>query len=120
MKFLAAKDIFGTIEPPKGLESFAGSPVGAAGRLLTVGIRLFFIFAGITAMIWMFRGAFDWITSGGDKEKISAARQRVYNAIVGVFILIGILAVISTLEQLVFKRAFCFGLTCSIMLPQVK
>lgn len=111
-------DPFGKIKPPQGL--FAGDPATAASNLLTLGIRLFFIFAGVTALIWMLRGAFDYITSGGDKEKVSSAQQRIYNAVVGIFLLIGVLAIIATLEQLVFKRTFCFGLTCAIELPRVE
>ncbi len=121
MKFLTsipATNLFGKLKAPNGLLS--GDPATMASNLLTLGIRLFFIFSGITALIWMMRGAFDWITSGGEKEKISAAQQRVYNAVVGMFLLVGVLAIIATLEQLVFKKAFCFGLTCPIQIPTFK
>lgn len=114
-----ANNIFGKIKPPQGLEGFAQNPTEAASRLLTVGIRLFFIFAGVTALVWMMRGAFDWITSGGDKEKVAAAQQKVYNAVVGTLLLVAVLAIVATLEQLVFDGKFCFGLTCAIELPRV-
>ncbi len=123
MKYLLAAssgkvtDIFGKIKSPQGL--FSGDPATAASNLLTIGIRLFFIFAGVTALIWMLRGAFDWITSGGDKEKVSAAQQRIFNAVVGVLILVGVLAIISTLEKVVFRESFCFGLTCPIEIPRI-
>ncbi len=111
-------DLFGKIIAPQGL--FAGDPAQAVSSLFTLGIRLFFIFSGVTALIFMLRGAFDWITSGGEKEKISGAQQRIYNAFVGILILISILALIATLEGLVFKGAFCFGLTCAIKIPHVQ
>ncbi len=116
----SSNSIFGTIKPPPGLESFAGDPTAAAGNLLTVGIKLFFIFAGVAALVYLLRGSFDWITSGGEKEKIAGARQRITNALVGILILVAVLAVIATLEQKVFKQTFCFGLTCAIQLPRVK
>jgi hypothetical protein len=111
-----SNSLFGKIDPPTGL--FSGDPAAAAGSLLTLGIRLFFIFSGVTALIYMLRGSFDWITSGGEKEKISAAQQRIFNAIVGILLLVAVLAIVATLEQLVFKRTFCFGLTCAIELPR--
>lgn len=111
-------DIFGKITAPQGL--FGGNPATAASSLLTLGIRVFFIFSGVTALIFMLRGAFDYITSGGDKEKVSGAQQRIYNAVVGILILFAVLAIIATLESLVFKGAFCFGLTCAIKIPHVQ
>lgn len=112
----SSDNIFGKITPPTGL--FSGDPAASAGALLTLGIRLFFIFSGVTALIYMLRGSFDWITSGGEKEKISAAQQRIYNAIVGILLLVAVLAIVATLEKLVFKETFCFGLTCAIELPK--
>ncbi len=113
------KDVIGKISPPPGLGSFT-NPVSSLSNLLTFGVRLFFIFSGLTTLVFALRGGFDWITSGGEKEKISAAQQRITNAIVGLFILIVVLGVAATLEQFVFKGKFCFGLTCGIILPQVQ
>lgn len=110
--------LFGKITAPQGL--FGGDPATAASSLLTLGIRLFFIFSAVTALVFMLRGAFDYITSGGEKEKVSGAQQRIYNALVGIIILIAVLALIATLEGLVFKGTFCFGLTCAIKIPHVQ
>lgn len=117
---LAQKNPFGTIKPPTGLERFGTNPTESLGNLLGVGLKLFFVLSGLTALLYMVRGAFDWITSGGEKEKVAAAQQRIQNAVLGLFVLIGVLAVIGALEQLVFKEQFCFGLTCAIELSPVK
>lgn len=118
MIFAQQKNPFGTIKPPTGLERFGTNPEGSLGDLLGVGLKLFFIISGLTTLLFMARGAFDWITSGGEKEKVAAAQQRVQNAVLGLFVLIGVLAILGALEQLVFKEQFCFGLTCGIKLPR--
>lgn len=50
-------------------------------------ISLFFIVGGISTIIYFVWGAVDWILSGGDKEKISSARKKMTNAIIGLVLL---------------------------------
>lgn len=125
MKILAAtttdpkiRDLFGTVKPPKGLEEFSTDAAGSVSSLLTVVIQIFFIGAGLVAFLYLLRGSLDWIMSSGEKEKIGAAQQRIQNAIIGLILLIVVVAVIAALEQIVFNKNFCFGLTCPITLPK--
>ncbi|MDA1316632.1 MAG: hypothetical protein O3B87_01255, partial [bacterium] len=66
---------------------------------------------------YMLLGAFAWVTSGGDKDAITAARDKIQAAVVGMILLVAVLAVIWTLEQVIFKRRICLGLSCSVTLP---
>lgn len=122
MRSLIAKStidtIFGKINPPPGTPNVA-NPADAVSSALTVAIRLFFIFSALAAFLYMMLGAFDWITSSGDKEKLTKAQQRIRNAVIGIVVLLLVLALISTLEKFVFSGKFCFGLTCSIKLPKL-
>ena len=62
------------------------------GLLTTIG--------GITALIWFILGAFGWISSGGDKEKLAKnQRQMVYAATGLIFIVMawGITGILSIL-----------------------
>ncbi len=59
----------------------------STGALITSGIQILFIFAGLAVLIFIVWAAFDWITSGGDKEKVAAARRKITNAIIGLFLL---------------------------------
>jgi hypothetical protein len=65
----------------------------------------------------MLLGAFGWVTSGGDKDAIAAAREKIQAAVVGMILVVAVLAVIWTLEQVIFKRRICLGLSCSVTLP---
>src|SRR3989344_9616137 len=78
---LAQANIFGTIAPPQGAPTDLGTFIGGA-------IRLFIIVAGLFLLIYMLWGAFDWITSGGEKEKISKAQSKITNAVIGMFLVI--------------------------------
>lgn len=59
----------------------------STGSLIASGIQILFIFAGLAVLIFIVWAAFDWITSGGDKEKVAAARRKITNAIIGLFLL---------------------------------
>lgn len=64
-----------------------GNPNATVGNLIASGLQIAAIFATLAVLVFLVWGAFDWITSGGDKEKIAGARRKIVNAIIGLFIL---------------------------------
>ena len=107
-----------------GIPACQSVDVGALGfripslaDILTFAIRAFFAIAGIAALFYMLIGAFGWVTSGGDKDSITAARERIQAAVVGMILIVAVLAIIWTLEQVIFKRRVCLGLSCPVTLP---
>lgn len=62
----------------------AGPP--AIGSLISSFIGAFFIFAFVAAFFYLLIGGFNWITSGGDKAKLEAARNQITNALIGLII----------------------------------
>ncbi|CAN5161123.1 hypothetical protein BH09PAT2_BH09PAT2_01890 [soil metagenome] len=94
-----------------------GFKIPSLADLLTFAIRGFFAIAGIAALFYMLIGAFGWVTSGGDKDSIGAARDRIQAALVGMILIVAVLALIWTLEQVIFKRRICLGLSCPVTLP---
>ena len=113
----ANTEIFGKINPP------AGTPAGAdpLGAFIGTGVQAFFVIAGIAALIYLLRGAFSWIISGGDKEKLQKAQAMLRNAIVGLLLIVVVLSVMITLEDYVFNKKICFGIRreCPIKLPNI-
>lgn len=63
------------------------SAATSTGKIISTGLQIIFIFAGLAVLVFLVWGAFDWITSGGDKEKIAGARRKITNAIIGLFLL---------------------------------
>lgn len=55
-----------------------------------------FVVALIVVLVMLIIGAFEWIVSGGDKEAIAKARNRIINALVG----LAVLAIAFALTQL--------------------
>jgi hypothetical protein len=65
-------------------------------------------------MLW---GALSWVTSGGEKDGVEKARDKIVAAIVGMIMIVVALAIIWSMENIVFQRKICFGLSCSVTLP---
>lgn len=78
---------FGTVErvgPAVG----AGSPQAGFSALLVAGVNIFLIVGGIAALFYMLWGAIDYITSGGEEEKVTKARQKLTYAALGAILMI--------------------------------
>lgn len=58
----------------------------ATGKIISGIIGGMFIVAFFIALIYLITGAFHWITSGGDKNNLEAARNKITHAIVGLII----------------------------------
>ncbi len=93
---------FGKVGVPEPIKGFLGNdPNGAGGISIFLSnlIKLFYSVAAIVLIFMMLWGAFEWLTSGGDKEKIAAARGRIINAIIGIILFAATFAVIAVLGQ---------------------
>lgn len=85
--------IFGSpITPPN---SALTDPVSGLSRIIVVGLQIFFSVAGIAVLIYLLWGAFDWITSGGDSDKVAAAQSKMTNAVIGIIMVIVALTIFS-------------------------
>lgn len=89
------KQIFGEIKPPPGSEFAAGA--NPVGTLISTGIQLFMVVAGLVTLVYLLWGGLDWITSQGDKEKLIKARQKIQNAFIGMIVIIAALVVFNVL-----------------------
>ncbi len=65
--------------PPKGF--------GSISSFISNALVLVFAIAAFIVLIMLIIGAFEWITSGGDKENVAKARNRIINALIGLVIL---------------------------------
>jgi hypothetical protein len=63
---------------------------------------IFVVAAGLTFFYLVF-GAISWITSGGEKSKVEAARGKITAAVIGLLILASCWAVFSLLMRIFFK-----------------
>ncbi len=68
-------------------------------RLLPNLISLSFVIGTIIFLAIIIIGAIQWIISGGDKAGIESAKGKITNAIVGIFILLALFAIIKVIEN---------------------
>ena len=57
------------------------------GNFITNTLTIAFLVALLVVLAMLIWGAFEWITSGGDKEAVGKARGRIINALIGLAIL---------------------------------
>lgn len=79
-------------EQPAGLGLQAGIKDKAHAEPLVQTIvsnvlTIFFAVGGLGVVVYFVWGSVDWIFSGGDKEKVSNARKKMTNAIIGLALL---------------------------------
>jgi len=79
------------------LDASTGSS-GFWDNLLSATVTLGFSIGAIVFLIILMLGGIQWITSGGDKASVEAARGRVTSAIVGITILLSVFAVVLAVE----------------------
>ncbi|MCA9371494.1 hypothetical protein KC726_01210 [Candidatus Woesebacteria bacterium] len=96
-----------------------GFKIPTLSDVLTFAVRAFFAVSGLIAMFYLLLGAIAWITSGGDKDKIQAARDKIQAALIGVVMTVVVLGLTWTMEQVVFNRRICFGLSCPLTIPSI-
>ncbi|OGE25326.1 hypothetical protein A3C26_00665 [Candidatus Daviesbacteria bacterium RIFCSPHIGHO2_02_FULL_39_12] len=57
------------------------------GDFISKVLTFAFLIAVLVVLVMLIWGAFEWITSGGDKEAVGKARSRIINALVGLAVL---------------------------------
>lgn len=69
------------------------------GTLISAGVGLIIIIATILAFLYLVWGGVEWITSGGDKAGLEAARNRITNAFIGLVIVLAAWAIILLIQS---------------------
>lgn len=69
-------------QPDQGIK--ATTPIGT---IISNILTLVFSAAIILVLFYLIIGAFEWITSGGEKENVGKARGKIINALIGLAIL---------------------------------
>ncbi len=105
----AVEKTFGKIDAPDPLKGFFEKDptgAGAISQFLSNGIALFFSIAAIVLLFMILWGAFQWMTSGGDKEQLASAQKRIINAIIGIILFAIAFAIIAIFGQFTGFRFF--------------
>ena len=93
-----------------------GFKIPEFNQVLTFIIRFFFIVAGLVALVYLLLGALGWITSGGNKESVDKAREKIQAAIVGIVMIFVVLAIVGLVENIF---GIGLGITRDIVFPKL-
>ncbi len=91
---------FGKIKAPESIKKFGGNDTTGAGgisQFLSNLIGLLYSIAAVVLVFMLIWGAWDWLTSGGDKEQLQSAQKKIINAIIGIILFAVAFAVIQAL-----------------------
>lgn len=78
---------YGQIDAPAGIPTGGFTDSATGNSIIGWGLQVAFVIAVILVLFLIIYGGIQWMTSGGDKEKISAARNRIIYAIIGLVII---------------------------------
>jgi len=96
-----------------------GFKIPSFDLVLTFILRFFFIVAGLIALVYLLLGALGWITSGGNKENVDKAREKIQAAIIGIILIFVVLAIVGIIEQVFFPGDSGLGITKPIHFPEL-
>jgi len=97
-------DIGGFTPPTNAYSQGSDTTAGALSNLelfISNIIGFITVIGGVFFVIYFVLGAFEWITSGGDKGKAEKARQRITNGAIGLVILVASYAIIGLLGSFI-------------------
>lgn len=84
---------------PKITEQFGFGNIGSLGDFTKLLIPTAFGIAAMMVVFYFLIGAFELITSQGDKAHIVSARSKIYHAIIGFILLIALFLVMQYVPQ---------------------
>ncbi|MBP7768517.1 hypothetical protein KA082_01655 [Candidatus Woesebacteria bacterium] len=93
--------------PGASVESMQNPGQGLATLIGTV-LQGVMIIALLMVLYFLTMGAIEWITSAGDKGKLEAARNKMMNAVIGIVILAGTLAMFIVVQYFLNVDVFTF------------
>jgi len=104
------------IEPPPTI--WLSPPPGALtnpSQILSAAIQLIIIVAGLMAFVFLLLGGIKWISSGGDKGQVEAARNQIIQALIGLVVVFAAWGIINLVQQI---TGVCLGFGCELILPK--
>ena len=88
-------------------------PFTDLGQLLTTGIQIALIVAGLMVFAFLIIAGIQFITSGGDKQQAQSAKDKITAAIMGLVIIVAAYAI-----AMIIEKVFGIPIVSGIDLPE--
>ena len=113
-------DVIGTIKPPVDNDLYTNADVNVGiGKLISTSIQFFIFVAALAALLYMMLGAFDWVTSNGEKERLTKAQNKIQSAAIGLILVVVVLVVFNVIMGTVLGGKFGIGEGFTFQLPTI-
>lgn len=89
-------------EPPKitiRKEDTVFFKIESVGKLIAAAVGTLLLVSALLAFVYLILGGIQWITSGGDKAGMEAARNKITHAIVGLIVVGAAWAIMMLVQQ---------------------
>lgn len=96
----------------KGCSGLSSDPAVIISNVL----NFLFILAAVVAVIFLIWGGVKWITAGGDKTKVQAARETIIGAIIGLVVAFAAFFIVNFVLKLLFGTDLTSGFTLPVLL----
>ena len=93
-----AVDVIGTITLPSGIPS----EVSQTGSFITAIIRFLIIIGGLFTLWQFLSGGLTYITSNGDKAKVTEAGNKITTSLIGLVIMVASFVIIAIISKILF------------------
>src|SRR3989344_447032 len=113
----AATGVWAITNEPLGVTSAPTGVISSINSLISGGVTLILIVAGLVAFVYLLLGGIKWITSGGDSAQVEAARNQVIHALIGIIVVLAAWGLIMLIQG---ATGACFGIGCTVTLPVFK
>jgi len=102
MNNFLAGSIFGTVNPPVGVNKFSGGSIGGISVFITVILRTMIVAAGIYALFNLVIAGYQFLGAGGEPKAIAAAWARIWQSILGLVVTAGAFVIAALIGILLF------------------
>lgn len=97
--------LFGKVDPPPGFAYTTDPTAGGIPDLLNVIINLLIVIAGLYTLFNLIFAGFQYIQAGGDSKAVEAAWAKIWQSLVGLFIVAAAVAIAALIGFLFFGDA---------------
>ena len=110
LNLLAQKiDLFTEAEDQGLIPSGSSGPEELFGGFIVQVLNGLMVVAGLSVFIFLIWGGIEWITAGGDKTKIEAARNKMTGAVIGLIVFTAVLVIFSLIQSFTGVEIFTFN-----------
>ena len=102
---LAQTNPFGTVAPPPGVSNYTakfGAGSASLVGFISNAVKLLIIVASLYVLLNLIFAGYQFISAGGDAKKIEEAWNKIWQSLLGLFIVAGSFVLAAIFGQLIF------------------